>query len=177
MTFVYRLYAMDGRLLYVGLSKKPQQRLQQHAISQKWWGEVVRHELQGFPTRTEARSAELAAISTERPLFNRAGRDGATPSRADFRESEPSFDDTVVQRALGQAVRIFRMRRSWRQQDLAAAAGLPRSYIGMIERGDTDPGGTMQWRLAKALGASMPELWKLAEDEFEALTRIAAEAV
>jgi XRE family transcriptional regulator, regulator of sulfur utilization len=78
-------------------------------------------------------------------------------------------DDDLLLRAFGQAIRILRDRRRWRQEDVAERSGVKRSYIGKIERGDTDPGARMQSRLARTLGASMAELWDLVERELAAM--------
>lgn len=40
--------------------------------------------------------------------------------------------------SLGRAVRVVRIRRGWRQEDLAAAAGVSRSTVSRLERGDLE---------------------------------------
>ena len=40
--------------------------------------------------------------------------------------------------AAGRSIRIIRIRRGWRQADLAAAAGVSRAVVSRIERGDID---------------------------------------
>lgn len=39
--FVYRCFDADGRLLYVGLTKNPEQRLAGHRSQTLWFGDVV----------------------------------------------------------------------------------------------------------------------------------------
>ncbi len=41
--------------------------------------------------------------------------------------------------ALGRSVRVIRIRRGWRQADLAALAGVSRATVSRVERGDLDP--------------------------------------
>ncbi len=55
----------------------------------------------------------------------------------------------------GRAVRALRVRRRWRQIDLAAAAAVSRTHVGRIERGER-PGLTLDAvdSVAIALGAS-----------------------
>lgn len=63
---------------------------------------------------------------------------------------------------LGDALRTWRQRRGWSQRDLAAEAGLPQSYVSMLETGRRH--GTVETYklLAKAMAISFEELVKLA---------------
>lgn len=65
--------------------------------------------------------------------------------------------------ALGEAVRAARLRRGMSQEQLAAAAGLDRTYVSGLERGTRNPALSTQERLAAALGVPLGEL--LAEAE------------
>lgn len=69
-TALYRLYGADDRLLYVGVSNDPPNRMQQHAGDKPWWPEVARHGLEWLDTRDEALDAERLAIYTEKPKYN-----------------------------------------------------------------------------------------------------------
>lgn len=69
--------------------------------------------------------------------------------------------------AFGLAVRAARNRRHWRQEDLAQAASVKRSYISLIEQGRVEPGLSIQERLAAALGVPLSELVADAEQERE----------
>ena len=77
--------------------------------------------------------------------------------------------------AFGLAVKAARSRRRWRQADLGREARLPTSYISRIERGDVEPGLSVQERLAKALGVSLAELMADAERERERVSKVAQE--
>ena len=73
---VYRAYHSDGRLLYIGCSFRPTNRLHYHATTAAtWWPHVTRIDVEHFDTVEEARAAEAHAISTERPLVNQIGND------------------------------------------------------------------------------------------------------
>lgn len=76
-TTLYRLYAADGALLYVGIAGNPGRRFEQHRKDKPWWGDVATTHLQHFPTREEAMAAELEAIRTEHPAHNIVGRETA----------------------------------------------------------------------------------------------------
>lgn len=77
--YLYRLFAKDGELIYVGTTYSPHSRLYAHS-KRTWWNRVfdVRLELLEARTRTEvdtlARRRELAAIRLEQPTENVAGR-------------------------------------------------------------------------------------------------------
>lgn len=71
MTALYRHYAQDGSLLYVGISCKPITRLKQHEHDSSWAVEIARVEVSRFESREAALKAEREAIQKERPKFNK----------------------------------------------------------------------------------------------------------
>lgn len=71
--YLYRCYAADGRLLYVGISKDVFARLKQHRSRAFWAADVVH--VKATVHRTEiARILERRAIRDEHPRFNNQGR-------------------------------------------------------------------------------------------------------
>jgi excinuclease UvrABC nuclease subunit len=75
MTTVYRFRDADGRLLYVGIAEDPEQRiLAGHVNGSRWIRHAASIELALHADRPAARAAELLAIKTENPVFNRLGR-------------------------------------------------------------------------------------------------------
>lgn len=64
----------------------------------------------------------------------------------------------------GLAVRAARRARGWAQEELSAAAGLDRTYISGLERGQRNPTLTTQERIAEALGCSLTDLLRAAEE-------------
>lgn len=71
MTTVYRAYDGDGRLLYVGMTDDLEVRFKTHEReSGHWVHDMRRLAVEHYPTRQQARAAELTAIKTERPLWN-----------------------------------------------------------------------------------------------------------
>lgn len=77
-TALYRLLDKDGRLLYIGVSHKPDVRWGQHSESKSWWSEVDQRKVEWHDTRAAAERAELAAIAAERPMYNVVGTVAAT---------------------------------------------------------------------------------------------------
>lgn len=69
-TAVYRLYAEDGSLLYVGISNDPARRFQSHKGVQPWWGEVAEKTIAWYPNRLAALKAGHEAIGAEGPRYN-----------------------------------------------------------------------------------------------------------
>ena len=64
-TAVYRLFAADDTLLYVGVAKRFGTRWEQHARAQPWWPHVDHQTVYWHPSRESALLVEKAAI--ERP--------------------------------------------------------------------------------------------------------------
>lgn len=69
-TALYRWHDADGRLLYVGITANPGERLQHHERTQSWFAEAVRSTVEWFETRIEAEAAEVVAVRQEKPLHN-----------------------------------------------------------------------------------------------------------
>ena len=63
--------------------------------------------------------------------------------------------DQRVQAAFGKAVRKFRTDAAISQEQLAAKAGLNRTYVGDIERGERNVSVVNMQKLAKALGVKL----------------------
>lgn len=69
-TALYRHWNADGELLYVGISLKPFQRLDQHKNNSHWYGDIANVSVEYFDTRSLAEDAERVAINKEKPLHN-----------------------------------------------------------------------------------------------------------
>jgi hypothetical protein len=70
---LYRCFGADDRLLYVGISSNPPDRLATHRRS--WWGhQIANVTTVEYASGDEARKAERTAITSEGPRFNRQGR-------------------------------------------------------------------------------------------------------
>lgn len=75
---VYRHYNTDGDLLYVGASLNPFRRFLQHQGKSSWAYEAVNMTVEWYDSREDAETAEMVAISKEKPRYNIAGK----PNRA-----------------------------------------------------------------------------------------------
>ena len=65
----------------------------------------------------------------------------------------------MILKNFGCAVRKFRKERGFSQEELAFRAGLHRTYIGMIERGEKDITLANIEKVAKALNIKMKALF------------------
>ncbi|HEY1127263.1 MAG TPA: hypothetical protein VGF83_05840 [Actinomycetota bacterium] len=73
-TTLYRFFGEDAVLLYVGITGNLPRRLGEHSSDKPWWLQVQHVTTSHYRSREEAATAELAAIRTEHPRFNVAGR-------------------------------------------------------------------------------------------------------
>lgn len=67
---VYRFYAADDALLYVGVTQRFGTRWSSHAKEKPWWPQVARQAVIWYDTRAEALAIETEAIRTENPVYN-----------------------------------------------------------------------------------------------------------
>jgi len=72
---LYRLWAADGTLLYIGVSCSAVGRISQHINGTRWWLDVSRVTIEnlGNITRATAITREINAIRREKPLHNIVG--------------------------------------------------------------------------------------------------------
>jgi predicted GIY-YIG superfamily endonuclease len=70
---VYRVFAKDGHLLYVGMTSDPITRFKQHQRATHWWPLVdhSRTEYEWFSRYNRAATAEVRAIRAENPEMNK----------------------------------------------------------------------------------------------------------
>lgn len=74
---VYRFFAADGAVLYIGQTCDFLNRLRSHYTCSPWWPEVDRWTREPFDSLGDALDAEISAIRAECPRYNRlhnAGR-------------------------------------------------------------------------------------------------------
>lgn len=69
---LYRFYSRTGQLLYVGITNDPSKRFKEHGLDKPWWSRVAEIKIERFSSRAELAAAEIRAIETEHPRYNRA---------------------------------------------------------------------------------------------------------
>ncbi|MCY1310756.1 transcriptional regulator, y4mF family [compost metagenome] len=78
-----------------------------------------------------------------------------------------TFDAELAQ-AFGAAVRALRMERGTAQESLANLAGVERSHMGKVERGEHMPTLAIIFKIASALDCSTAELMAATESQLAA---------
>jgi len=77
----------------------------------------------------------------------------------------------ALQRALGERIRELRKKAGYSQEGFADVAGVHRTYMGTLERGEANVSlGNLQ-KISKALGITLSELFKTVEKRAEALRK------
>jgi predicted GIY-YIG superfamily endonuclease len=69
-TTLYRVYDVDGLLLYVGITCDYKTRMYHHERYAKWWRDASDFRTEVFSNRRLARTAEWKAIRSEDPTAN-----------------------------------------------------------------------------------------------------------
>lgn len=77
--------------------------------------------------------------------------------------NDNSIDRKKLQ-SLGKRIKKLRGERSLSQEELAGLAGVHRTYVGMIERGEKNVTVLSAQKISAALGISISELFKGYED-------------
>ena len=68
---MYRFFDGQGRLLYIGATSCFPRRLREHARDKPWWDDVARIDIEHFSSLKAAQTAEVEAIKSEKPLYNK----------------------------------------------------------------------------------------------------------
>lgn len=88
-----------------------------------------------------------------------------------------NMTENTLNRRIGDRIRIERESRGWSLSELAEKAGVSRTMIHKIERGDSSPTATLLGRLSGAFGISMSTLIARAEMPQGKLLRAAHQPV
>lgn len=89
MCELYRHFDSKGRLLYVGISLSTAHRLAGHRKASPWFNSIAWIEVERFATREEALNAELQAIRTEWPIWNKAGKVVSSAKQHPLKKKRP----------------------------------------------------------------------------------------
>jgi transcriptional regulator with XRE-family HTH domain len=76
--------------------------------------------------------------------------------------------------ALGQRIRELRRKKGWSQEAFADITGVHRTWMGAVERGESNVSFTNLIRISKALGITLSQLLSGLEKRAEALTKVSA---
>ena len=70
-TDLYRYFDDEGKLLYVGISFSAIVRASQHKANADWFDFVSQMTVERFESRDDASKAEIEAIRSENPIYNK----------------------------------------------------------------------------------------------------------
>ena len=89
---VYRMYAEDGELIYVGFTKRGHQRQAEHLSKKSWAWEVVETQWEHFESENLALKREKAVIESENPKYNKVYRGTGEPARIEYRLRSEQYE-------------------------------------------------------------------------------------
>ena len=90
-------------------------------------------------------------------IFTSSSYQVCEPDAPVFGDS-PQDRKTTARQRLARNLRLLRVMRGWSQEQFALAAGLDRTYVGALERGERNPTLANVEKLAEALGVEVREL-------------------
>jgi excisionase family DNA binding protein len=136
VTYLYRCYGDDGRLLYVGMTDNVERRLQSHRVDKSAWFEHLANiTVEQHPDRISAEAAERNAIRSERPLYNVSGSGSAqSPIQiaAIVERIKAEVDDDLLYTPYDAAAKLNRSRTTI--QILTSSGELRSMKIGRYRR-------------------------------------------
>lgn len=68
-------------------------------------------------------------------------------------------EDRARLKAFGLRMKLLRVSRGWSQEQLAEAAGMHRTFVGQVERGQRGMNILGLWRLSRAFGVPIGDLF------------------
>jgi transcriptional regulator with XRE-family HTH domain len=74
-------------------------------------------------------------------------------------EGATGVEDRARLKAFGLRIKLLRVSRGWSQEQLAEAAGMHRTFVGQVERGQRGLNVLGLWRLAGAFGIPIGDLF------------------
>jgi DNA-binding XRE family transcriptional regulator len=167
-THLYFLGAEGLDFIKVGRSKNPAARLRQLRSGSPYKLRLLRtYDAQG-ELEPYILTALRARVPTNGEWFLCGDLDFDTlVAQAKERQSQmappPTTDGSTATVGLGARIKLARIDKGWKQQDLQAATGLSQKYLSQIELDKVDPRFSIVKRIARALGVSMDRL--AVEDE------------
>lgn len=168
-TALYRLYNASGELLYIGISKHPELRFEEHRMAGACWVvDVARRDFTWHLSRPEALAAEKAAIQSERPRYNGTYNYDDAPMPTDWRPVNGKNKTAQVAHFLraeiesgrwGPEQRIPELRR------LAAAAGVAMRTVGVAVK-TLKTEGLLESRAGNGLFVAGDDSWMIPASKY-----------
>ena len=93
---LYRHFAADETLLYVGISFRKLQRLSEHRKLSSWFHDIAKITFESMPDRETALASERTAVQTENPVHNVQLRAKIKENHAAIEEARDEITYRVV---------------------------------------------------------------------------------
>lgn len=125
--YLYYLYDVVGRLVYIGMTDDLEARYRQHAGTKEWWPEVHHRWVVSYPSRATCTAGEALAIHALRPPYNVMVPDGARCATLAHRaDSQRHAEVDLVAEIDAQRARADDAERRVRQLEQPAGRGKQR---------------------------------------------------
>jgi DNA-binding XRE family transcriptional regulator len=85
--------------------------------------------------------------------------DGGGRVQQDGQAEAAGPEDRARLKAFGLRMKLLRVSRGWSQEQLAEAAGMHRTFVGQVERGQRGMNILGLWRLSRAFGVPIGDLF------------------
>jgi predicted GIY-YIG superfamily endonuclease len=112
---LYRFYDTNDTLLYVGITNTWYQRFHQHERKAGWFSKVAHATFESYESREAVEAAELIAIKTENPQFNKASNPAYETATDHFQKiklwSLSDLEPDEIHATLIQSMKDFRSSR------------------------------------------------------------------
>ena len=133
---LYRWFAVDRALLYVGKSIRPIDRLDRHIKSSLFSGEAANITLQHFDNERSLHAAEIAAIRNEKPKYNTIFN-GTRAERAAQNRRIMLFDKEAREEDKADYQFVKELRKAWLDQH--PGEPLPKDILAQWDNGEIEP--------------------------------------
>ncbi|MFV5995399.1 GIY-YIG nuclease family protein [Streptomyces sp. NPDC056231] len=169
---VYRLFAKDGTLLYVGSAYDPEERARAHQ-RKDWWPLVARRTDEWHDTREDADNAESRVIVEEDPAHNVAGtpRNTGPAERGKIQReaSDARWRVAIAAVRAGASVTQARCAGGWAEVEYLEASGVLPKMAAKYPREMVEEGGTYNSRNMSLPGYCRGRLtWEMRPRELRA---------
>ncbi len=122
---------------------------------------VAAKDLTVLPDDASLRWSECDAVPTVSPGQGPGG--GGVAEQGEATDGGAGPEDRARLAAFGMRIKLLRVSRNWSQEQLAEAAGMHRTFIGQVERGQRGLNVLGLWRLAAAFNIPIGDLFTDAE--------------
>lgn len=160
ITQLYRHYDTNGRLLYVGISLNVLNRTAAHESNTPWFLEVVRIEIDHYPSRDEASRAERAAIRREHPKYNTVDQLKAVMPRIKYTLDVPPMPiKDVAEKVASSPEAIATKRGAFTINSWCAHHDLSRAFFYVLKNRGEGPETYKVGRITR-IGREADDAWK-----------------